>query len=788
MAGPGRLEVLVKLRGAECDAGRRRRAAPVRHLWPVASPIAADPGRAPSAAALRVAAHGRVDEARRVCAPLPAACATLLALLSIAASAAAAENPSPSGAQSLDAVVVQGRRLNVETKIDRKIYSVPEDAQSSLGTLSDILNVIPSVDVDPDGGVSLRGDSNVLILIDGKLATQLQGSKAGDNLQSISASEVERIEILTTPPPQFKAEGAAGVINIITRRRAARESASAAVTGSLGSGGRWLVGGNGSYGGRHFTASLSAGFREDYRQRTVQSTVSGPDPATGQVLESQDHADQLIRRNIPSVGVSAQYDPNDRQSLAASASWLSRGGLRSYTQYDLSTQEPATVTSATRRLTSGHDPEDDYDTALRFTQKLARPGESLDLSVHRSISHQHEHYDYVDDSFVPPAATGYSNLSFVEDNGVTAADADYAVPLGTQAVKLGYAFEQDDYGFDRAGATVDPASGAQTVVPALTNAFRFEQRIHAAYLSDQGGVGAWSWLAGLRAEWTATQALQVTDGVSTAGRYAELFPSLHVDRRLSDRATVSIGASRRITRPNPSYLNPYVDYEYPPNLTAGNPQLRPQLTQSFDLGYGYEDGGASYAVTGYYRRNQDSVTDVTQYLGNGLTLTTKTNLPRSDSAGAEFAATGQLLPRLSCNLSGNAFYTQFDATGLGTPGLKSTTGLNLKAKLDYRPTGADSAQLIFTRTDKRLTPQGSVSAVNIVNLGYKHALAPALSAVLTVSDVFDGQRYQRVASTPTLTQVYERTVAGRVVWFGLAYSFGVRRQEKQPSFEYDSGG
>ena len=709
-------------------------------------------------------------------------CGGQLALAPIAAPAD--YSPTP-----METVVVQGQKLNVETKIDRKIYTVPEDAQSTLGTLSDILNVIPSVDVDPDGIVSLRGDTNVLILIDGKPATQLQGANAGDVLQSIPASEIERIEILTTPPAQFKAEGAAGVINIITRKRGTRESASASLTGSLGSGGRWLVGGNGSYGGKQFTASLTAGFREDYRERTIQSVVIGSDPSTGQVLESQSHADQVIRRNIPSVSFSSEYDPNDRQSITVSGSWLSHGGLRTYTQYDVSTLESGAVASSTRRLTSGHDPEDDYDAKLRFSQKLNKPGETLDVSVHRSVSHQHEHYDYVNDSYVPPAPTFYNNLSFTEDQGISEADLDYALPLSqTQTLRLGYAFEQDDYGFSNVGANVDPVTGVETIDPTLTNQFSFEQRIHALYLSEQGSSGAWSWLAGIRSEWTATDALQVTDNISTSSNYAGLFPSLHVDRTLTERSTLSLGASRRITRPNPSYLNPYVDHEYPPNLTAGNPNLKPQLTQSFDLGYGYEGGEASYGLTGYYRRNTDSVTDLTEYLGNGMTLTTKTNLPSSDSAGLEFSATGHLFPKLIYSVSGNAFYNQIDATALGFPGLKSTTGLNLKAKLDYRPTATDSAQIIFTRTDKRLTPQGSVSATNIVNLGYKHTLTSALSAVATVSDLFNGQHYQRYASTPALTQVYERSVVGRVAWLGLTYNIGVKKKEKEPSFEYDSAG
>jgi hypothetical protein len=216
---------------------------------------------------------------------------------------------------------------------------------------------------------------------------------------------------------------------------------------------------------KQFTASLNAGFREGYRERTIQSVVIGPDPVTGQVLESQDHADQRIRRNVPSVSFSREYNPNDRQSLAVSGSWLSHGGLRTYTQYDVSALESGTLTSSTQRLTSGHDPENDYDAKLQFTQKF-RPGESLDFSVHRSISHQREHYDYVNDSFVPPAPTFYNNLSFTEDNGITEADLDYTLPLSkTQTLKCGYAFEQDDYGFSNVGANLDPVTGMETIDP-----------------------------------------------------------------------------------------------------------------------------------------------------------------------------------------------------------------------------------------------------------------------------------------------------------------------------------
>jgi len=700
--------------------------------------------------------------------------------------AVAQENPGPPAAGSANAIVVKGQKLSVETKIDRRIYRVPDEAQTTLGTLSDILSVIPSIDVDPDGIVSLRGDTNVLILIDGKPATELQGSAAGDNLQSMSAKDIERVEVLTTPSAQFKAEGAAGVINIITRKRRANGEASGSLQGSLGEGGRALVGANGTYGGEHFTASLGAGFRKDLRDRTVQSEVIGPEPTTAQVHDSRDHIREHIHRNSPSVDLSGEYDPDERESLYGSARWWQRGGLRTYTQLDDSALTSGAVTSSTRRLSRGHDPEDTYNAVLRFSQKLDTPGETLDLSLHRAISHQHEHYDYISDSFVPPAPTSYNNLDFREDHGIIEAGADYTLPLSvTRSLKLGSAFEQDDYGFDNIGANVDPLSGVQTIDPALTNDFKYRQRIYAIYLSYQASVDDWTFLGGLRSEFTTTDARQITDNLSTLTHYAAVYPSLHVSRTLSDHSTLSLGASRRVTRPDPSNLNPYVDHEYTPNLRTGNPHLRPQYTQSFDVGYEYVGRGASYGLTGYYRRNRDSVTDLTQYLGNGLSLTTKANLPSNDVAGIEFTASGHLLSKLAYSLSGNAFHSQIDATALGIAGLKSTTGLNAKAKLDYRPTAADSAQLTFTRTDKRLTPQGSVSAINIVNLGCKHSLTPALSAVATVSDVFNGQRYQRLAATPLFTQTYQRSVDGRIVFVGLAYTFGVRKKERQPTFDYE---
>jgi outer membrane receptor for ferrienterochelin and colicin len=193
----------------------------------------------------------------------------------------------------------------------------------------------------------------------------------------------------------------------------------------------------------------------------------------------------------------------------------------------------------------------------------------------------------------------------------------------------------------------------------------------------------------------------------------------------------------------------------------------------------------NYGFTGYLRRNRNSVTDVTQVLSPEVVLITKANLPKDTSSGLEVMANGYVMPRLSYGLSGNLFYSQIDAIALGAPGVKSTAGINAKANLDYRPTTNDTAQLSFSRSDKRLTPQGYVSAINLVNMGYKHQIRANLSAVVTVSDIFNGQIFRRFVSTPTLTDSYQREQVGRIAYIGVIYTFGAPKKNKAGGFEYD---
>jgi outer membrane receptor protein involved in Fe transport len=268
-------------------------------------------------------------------------------------------------------------------------------------------------------------------------------------------------------------------------------------------------------------------------------------------------------------------------------------------------------------------------------------------------------------------------------------------------------------------------------------------------------------------------------------RCSGLYPSLNLERPLDAQATLSFGYSRRLARPNPDDLDPYIDRHDSQNLQGGNPNLLPQQSQSLEAGYRVEAEKQTYGVSAYLRRFTNSFTDLTTLAGPGVLLTTKANLPSSKAGGFEFNTDGPLARTLSYRLAGNLFYSQVDATALGASGLASTTGLNLKASLDYRPTAIDTAQLSATRADKRLTAQGYIAAINLLNLGYKRQLSPDLTLVATVSDLFNGQRQVRTVNTTTLTETYERDQAGRIAYIGLVYTLGAQKKSKSAAFEYD---
>jgi outer membrane cobalamin receptor len=704
---------------------------------------------------------------------------TLVLAATPPAGAAPAADAGPTDAAPSQNVVVSATRLNVESRIDRKIYTIKGDLQSTFGTVGDVLQQIPSVDVDADGAVSLRGDSNVVILIDGKPSPQFAGASAGDAIQSIPAQDIERIEVMTSPPPEYRAEGTAGVINIVTRRRRAAETAGM-LQASRGSEGRYLYGFSGETARGPWSARASGSYRQDRRRRESSSELATADPAATTQTLLAEH----VNRAVPVLRVGVQYAPDEHQSLALDVGATGRGGLRTYTRDVQSSGPDGTPVDAARRYSHGHDRSKNFDAKLAYTRELGTKDDVFSVSLHGSRFREVEHYDYVNVTTLPVPGSYDDNYGFDDGERIAGADVDLTRHVGAGRLRVGASTEQHEYDYAARGNFYDPVTGIETPKPAMTDDFRYRRRVDATYATWLRAWGPWSTLLGARVERTTGVGRQLTLGLTTEVGYTDVFPSLRVERDLGGDQTLSFGAGRRIARPDPELLNPFVDSEYAPSLSAGNARLRPEYVESLELGFASDGGTFGGSVDVYLRRQRDAVTEFVTALPDGSTLTSKANLPTTASGGLEFSTTGRVVRSLGYTVSGNLFHQQVDASALGGSAHATATGVNLKLRLDWRLGPGDAAQAALTRTDRRLTPQGEVGAVTLVNLGLKHQLAPRLSLVATVSDAFQGQRYVRTAATPTLVSRSERFVHGRVGYLGLVVELG-GKQKKAKDFDYD---
>jgi outer membrane receptor for ferrienterochelin and colicin len=690
--------------------------------------------------------------------------------------------------RTVEGVVVSATPPDQQILLDRRIYSVTTDLQGTTGTAADILNQIPSVDVDADGNLTLRGDPNVTVLVDGKPAAQFSGPNRGPNLQQFPASDIDRVEVMTNPPARYKAEGSAGIINIITKK-SSQPGLSGTADLSLGDKRRFIADASGAYNVGKLKLAGGVTVRQDDKERQVNDYRTAPDPVTGAVVKSHESIDEHFIRLTPSVTFGADYEFNDRQSASLSLSHREQTGKRFFLQQDQSRPTTGPPDMAADRHSDGYEYNMDEHEGVGFDQKLWRPDELLSLSFHRSVYRERERYAYLNDDFVPPAPPSQDRLRLSQDLVKLEGAADYTLPMsGGRSLKLGYDIEDDNNRFDNVGENVDPVTGDLVNNPNVTNHFRYRQQVNAGYLQYEAPSGPWTLQAGVRLEQTNVHTLLIDSDVTGSQSYFRAYPSMNLERKLAgegDKLTFSV--SRRVTRPEAEALNPFVDYQDIYNLRAGNANLLPQDTWSYEFGYVGRVKALNYGLTAYYHFDRNSVIPVVEPVSANVTLTTIENLPKSKSAGLDFLGDGKLGSHLSYALSGNLFYIQINGSAFAAGGLRDTIGLNAKASLDWRPTADDTAQISFSRTDKRLIPQGYVSAINLVNLGFRHRVWGGLSAVGTVTDLFDGQRFQRIVSSPILQDNYNRHVFGRIAYVGLSYTFGLAKKTKANPFVYDPG-
>lgn len=691
-------------------------------------------------------------------------------------------------ATTVEGIVVTTDPTAIRTSIDSVSYSLANDLQATTGSLADALRNIPSVDVDPEGGVSLRGDGNVTILVDGRPSGILSGPGRGQALLQLPADQYARIEVMTNPSAAYSPEGSGGVINLISRPNAPRAGvqSTGSVRLNVGDDGRWNSGLSGSWQKDRVTLSGDLSYRADPNQFSFLREREQLDPVTGAVLATSTTDQTMAMDQAGAFGrFTAEYRLTDRTRVSGELRGVAFSGDGLNTALFQTRDASGLVTAAY-----------DRDTGIEFD--LANWG-ATGRVVHRFDDAGHEwsnelRYDVngvesaalsVNRFAVPAGPDLYERTRQETDQATLGFTSAYVRPFAEAGqLRLGYELNrqspEQEVEFARG-----PSEGGLAVIPGLSNRFEGRQTVHAVYgtyerpLSEKLSV---QW--GLRLEQADIRIDDLTGGASASQDYFRAYPSAHVQYQLTDDQTLRASYSRRIQRPQLSQLNPFVAYQDPLNLRSGNPDLEPQETDAFEVMWQRRAGQSFYQATVYARDTDGAFTEVATDVGGGVLLTRPENLGSRLDVGLELTASGRLHSTLRYNGSVNVFRQQIDSTGIPGGGEREATLASGRLSLNWQPTEKDFVQVSGFWQGETLLAQGTREAGGMLNIGYRRKLTDQWSLNLTGRDVLNSFSNDTVFETPQFRERFEQNIRLRAFYIGLTYSFGSgpRRQPEQFDF------
>jgi outer membrane receptor protein involved in Fe transport len=687
----------------------------------------------------------------------------------------------------MERVEVQAGRPALLNGIDRKVYRVGQEIQSATGTASDLLQNLPSVQVDIEGNVSLRGSENVMILLDGRTSA-LMGKTRADVLAQLPADAIDRIEVITNPSAKFKPDGTAGIINLVLRKKADAGYAGS-VTVTAGNDRRYNAGF--SFNLRPGAWSFSGGynFRQDDRRRSASDLRVITDPVTGAVVTADKTGTEHARPVIHLLRAGAGWQAGARDRFEAGANYVHRTVPRHATDRNVTRDARGAATSDYDRVRYLPELEEEIEATANWRHTFAEEDHELSLDFKGTLRRENEDNFYTNVYRLPVVTTTADNKLIHNREHGTETSLAYTRPLAGHAkLEAGYTATTDWLDANFRSEIRDPATGRFVPDPAQSNRFRTDTVIHAFYGTYARAFGKFGLLAGLRPEFTTMDSHLVTTGVTVPNDYARVYPSLHLAYQLGDRHELQWNYSHRVHRPESDDLNPFPEYIDPFNLHAGNPRLQPEDTHSFEAGYAFRQDETSFTATVYHRETYHGFTSITRNLGGGVLLNTRENLAQSRATGVEVTANAEFGKLIGLNFSSNTFFNTLDASNLGYSAHNSDVSWIAKLGASVHLPRSTLLQFNTNYSSARLTPQGYRRPSFVANTGLRHDFAAKKAAVvLTVSDVFNSLKETTVIDTPQLQQRAERRRSSRLVYLGFIYNFGKPpKKSKDDPLKFDN--
>ena len=706
-------------------------------------------------------------------------------------------------AERLGEVDVVAERPRVQIGIDRTVYDVASDPVVQGGSATDALRTVPSVDVDVDGNVSLRG-ANVTILVDGRPAP-VSSEFVAVYLESLPADAIQSVEVIPNPSAAFQAEGQGGMINLVLKQNT-----------DLGLGGA-LTGGGDSQGGAQASALVAygrgalsltgtLGLRRSRRDADASRlrTLLGPGTTLDQAT------DDARTRGSVFTGLTAEY-------RAGPTTWGASGqlGLRDgredetavFVETDAAGDPLAEYTrivdgtssgaSGGLRLTLRHDIAGvSQDAAPEPRRRGGRGGRgrggrgsgpSAALGEHGvAVELRGSLASRDDDERVVQPGFDLSEFQLeFNDEAELSASVDYARPVGGLRLETGARSE-----IERSTTLAQSSRSAGGAVSDGERTFRLTDEVHAAYAQVQGERGAWGVQAGLRAEAARLDA-RFDDADVSPGLDVQLFPSASARWTVGDALALRAGYSRRIRRPRGRQLDPFPDLVDPLNVRVGNPDLRPEITDGGELSAIWLAPWGTLTATPYLRRTSSVIRRVVTLRADGVTESTFTNLSTRTAGGVEVVAAGVYGPlRGFASVEGYQETTDDgDASELAASGFGWGGRLNgtyaAGAPLGW---GALDVQASLRVRGAQDTEQGRRGAIVFADLALRQEIGERAALTLRASDPFGWARIQAVTDTPQLYSEFERSFGRQQVALSLRWTFGDRDREPRRERPQRQGG
>jgi outer membrane receptor protein involved in Fe transport len=679
----------------------------------------------------------------------------------------------------LKEVVVSAQKSQIQLGIDKKSFNVDQSLVSQGGSVTDLLANVPSVQVDVDGNISLRGSANVKVLINGK-PSALTGGDISDILQSIPASAIETIEVITNPSSKYQAEGDSGIINIILKKNA-QKGFTGSASASVGTQNTY----NGTVSLAYQNSKVNIYSNYSYRQGdrigngSVDKTTTSND---GTVQTQNQTADQTFKFKGQNIRTGIDINLSPKTTLGFSNNINIRNRDRYQNGNTLISQNDSLQQQvAQNNRSNGHGTNIDF--SIDFDHKFKKKDEELTANIDYGIDKNNNFDDLQSDYtyYFPP-----SYFPSVQNNTTTGIQhnwnfqSDYTLPLKNGKLEAGFRSTINNNNTNFISDTLDIVNGGFNYNPFLSNDFIYKENVNAFYTNYQHQFGNFSIQGGLRLE-DAHVRTTLIDSTTTNNRqdYIRLYPTLFLTEKLSENATLQLSYSRRVTRPNPRQLSPFIDESNRLNYSQGNPNLLPQDTHSFELSYINYWKSVTLTSSLYYRLTNDNIQQITLPLtpaNRDTTLTQFENLKRATNAGYELIAKVSPWSALDLTANVNVYYRSIE----GDPalGLLAISGYSWNGNLtaNIKPLKKLGIQIRGDYQGPQVIPQGTMKAIYGVDGGIKYDLTKTLNFSLNARDIFNTRQFisniNYNTTSFTSNQVSDRRFSTRVVLATLSYRFG----------------